>query len=158
MFLLDVLRVGLGCRSDSYLLYASTSTLAWMIIVSSSILAHHATAMPGSTPKSAARIARSLSIALRRIGKMMAICNAIWLVVLCLLQSSNFLNSCYCNGNVLSLGENAYVVLELLPGDVRDMTAARIGGLVFSTGSVAIFSLFIAIFINHRLPPPNEDR
>ena len=87
----------------------------------------------------------------------MAICNAIWLVLLCVLQFSGFYSGCYCGSSMLSRGANAYAVLELLPAEVEDMAVARIGGLVFSTGSVAIFLLFIAIFVNPRLPP-NEER
>jgi len=157
MFLLDVLRAGLSCRSGSYLLYASMSTLVWMTLVSSSILAHYATAMPRSTPKSTAKIARSLSIGLRRIGKMIAICNATWLVALCLLQCSEFFNNCYCNGSVLGRGANAFVVFFLSPEDAGGLILPRVGGLILSTSVVIIFSLFIAIFINPRLPQ-NEER
>ena len=86
----------------------------------------------------------------------MGVCNAIWLVVLCVIQCSS-VNSCHCNGSVLSRGANAFVVFSLTSEDVSGMTLPRIGGLIFSTGSVAIFFLFIAIFINTRLPQ-NEER
>ena len=160
MFLLDVFRVGLSCRSGAYLLYASISTLVWVFLVLSSILAHYATAMPESPPKSTARIAGSTSIALRRIGRTMGVCNATLLVLVCVLESGTFFNSCYCNGSVLGRGANAFVVFCLSLEDVAGMSLPRIGGLVLSTGVVVIYALFIAIFMNPRLPPSpskNED-
>ena len=99
-----------------------------------------------------------MSIVLRRIGKMMAICNAIWLVVLCVLQCGELYNSCYCNGSVLGRGANTFVVFSVSPEDVAGMSHPRIGGLVLSIGVVVIYALFIAIFaIKPRPPPKNED-
>ena len=157
-FLLHVLRAGLSCRSGAYFLYALTSTVVWMLLVSSSILAHYATAIPRSTPRSTARIARAVSIALRQIGKTMGVCNATWLVVLCVFQCSTFFNSCYCNGSVLGRGAKAFVVFSLSPEDASGMTLPKIGGLVLSTGVVVIYAIFVAIFMNPRLPPKNDDQ
>jgi hypothetical protein len=42
-------------------------------------------------------VARFLAITLRRLGKLLAACNAIWIVLACLLQFGNFYNWCYCN-------------------------------------------------------------
>ena len=88
---------------------------------------------------------------------MMAICNATWLVLLCLLECGTFFNSCYCNGSVLGRGGNAFVVFSLSPEDMAGMSLPRIGGLVLSTGVVVIYALFIVIFMNPRLPLRDED-
>lgn len=59
---------------------------------------------------------------------------------------------------MLGRGAKAFVVFSLSPEDVGGMTLPRIGGLVLSTGVVVIFFVFVAIFMNPRLPPKNEER
>jgi hypothetical protein len=83
--------VGLGCRSTSCLLYAAASALSWTLLVVSSTLTH-ALAPTSNHASSASRLQPHLqsfvrlpAIHPRRLGKLLATCNAFWVVVTCLL-------------------------------------------------------------------------
>ena len=148
--------LGLGCRSTSYIIYGLLSTLVWMMLLASSILTHYLTNTPtcqfnGNSLQ--ARVARWLSIFLRRLGKLIAALNAVVIIFTGLLQSGNFYDRCYCNSSVLGLGKNAYNVITLLPSDVGGVQAAWIGGFVLAAGVSIIFAGFVAVLIDPPLPP-----
>ncbi|KAL0580451.1 hypothetical protein V5O48_001605 [Marasmius crinis-equi] len=160
---------GFGCRSGAYLLYTVTATVASFMLVSSSILAHYATAYSSQlssglrngaykalpavppTPKSAsqaremaAKISGWLSILLRRSGKFLAVSNAVWITVICSFQFTGFFDRCYCDGSVIGRGENnAYVVLTLLKPDIEFIKVPWIGGVFLAVGTSALFVIFI---------------
>jgi hypothetical protein len=126
------------------------STISWIILVFSSFLAHHSTtASAGSV---SAQIARPLSVILRRLGKVVASFNAMWIVVTCLFQFSNFFDRCYCNSSVFGWGEKAFFVISLTHEDVAGMKGAWIGGAFLAAGSVIICVIFVNLFINPQLP------
>ena len=135
---------GLGCRSAGYLLYATVSTLVWMILVLSSILFYYASSTPPTAPhQPIVKFARNLSIFFRRLGKIIASLNAIWIVALCLFQFSNFFSRCWCNSSVLGRGpEMAFNVIELTPEDTDNMKGAWIGGIALASGTALIFFMF----------------
>ena len=114
------------------------------MLVLSSILFYYAS-MPNTKKHEeilTVKIAKELSIILRRIGKTIASLNAIWIIVLCLFQFSNFFNRCWCNSSVLGLGpEMAYDVIKLLPEDISSMRGAWYGGIFLAAGTAAIFVL-----------------
>lgn len=116
----------------------------------SSFLSYHSTtALAGSV---SARIARHLSIILRRLGKVVASFNAIWIVVTCLFQFSNFFDRCYCNSSVFGWGAKAFCVITLNHEDVAGLKGAWIGGAFLAAGSVIICVVFVNLFINPQLP------
>jgi hypothetical protein len=65
---------GLACRSGSYLIYGINSTLVWIMMVTSSVLAHYSTftlSVKGRYLHTrSTRLAGILSIFLRRLGKV----------------------------------------------------------------------------------------
>ncbi|KAF8199272.1 hypothetical protein K438DRAFT_1905951 [Mycena galopus ATCC 62051] len=148
----------LGCRSGAYLLYGALSTVVWMMLVTSSALAHYSTHVahdiegkpvyPTST-----RIAGKLSIILRRLGKVIAACNAVWIILACIFQFSSFFDRYYCNRSLLGLGRSVYCVMQLVDADISPMNTARIGGVALAGGSSILFVVFMNIFMNPPLPP-----
>ncbi|KAJ3518615.1 hypothetical protein NMY22_g13585 [Coprinellus aureogranulatus] len=141
--------VGLGCKSLSYLLFGVLSTLVWMLLLASSILAHCATALRRVGGRSAAA-ARWFSIALRRIGKLLAAFNSIAVVVTCLFSFGNFYNRCYCNTSVLGRGISSayYSPVEITLPDVAKATlSAWIGGSFLAIGAAVIFGVFLILNI-----------
>ncbi|RDB30039.1 hypothetical protein Hypma_013864 [Hypsizygus marmoreus] len=143
---------GLGCRSGAYLLYGALSTVVWFLLVLSSLLSHYAMTTPHASGKPSVRIARLSSIAFRRLGKLVATCNAIWIVMTCLFQFTNFFDRCYCNSSVLGRGFNSYNVVEFMANDILGMRGAWIGGVVLAAGSATMFVVFVNLFINPQLP------
>jgi hypothetical protein len=131
-----------------------------MMLLTSSILTHYSTNTPtrrsfkgGFIPPLRARVARWLSIFLRRFGKLIAALNAVVIIFTGLLQFGSFYDRCYCNSSVMGLGKNAYNVISLVPGDAGGVHAAWIGSFVLAAGVALIFAGFVAIFIDPPLPP-----
>jgi hypothetical protein len=149
--------VGLGCRSGAYLVYAAASTLTWVLLVTSSILTHflatsrtHAGSTsehPSSDRSKVLRFVRTLAIFLRRLGKSLAACNAIWIVLVCMLQFGGFFNRCYCFGSVLGLRSGAYDILII---GANEVTGPWLGGVGFACGSAVLFVGFVNLFINAK--------
>jgi len=142
--------IGLGCRSGGYLLYGALSTLSWMILVASSFLSHYSTTAPPETKS--VWITAQLSIFLRRLGKIIASFNAMWILVSCMFQFSKFYDRCYCNSSVLGLGARAFDVILLNHNDIVGMKGAWIGGAFLAAGSAIMFVVFVNLFINPELP------
>ncbi|OAX30601.1 hypothetical protein K503DRAFT_870954 [Rhizopogon vinicolor AM-OR11-026] len=126
----------IGCRSLSYLLYGGISTLIWMMLLTSSILAHYSALHRTSL---SARIALAFSHLLRRTGKLLAIVNSIWLVTLCIFQYSSFYDTCFCNSSVISRGKAAYAVIIESTAQAAQVRAAWTGTLVLASTSALIF-------------------
>ncbi|TFK32299.1 hypothetical protein BDQ12DRAFT_707705 [Crucibulum laeve] len=148
---------GLGCRSAAYVAFGVLSTVVWLMLVTSSVLTHYSTMQPREYKSHAispvaVRVARSLSIILRRLGKFIAALNAVWIIVTCMFQFSNFFDRCYCNSSVFGLGKHAYNVMEPTAVDVTDMRIAWIGGVCLAGGTAVIFTGFVNLFINPPLP------
>ncbi|KDR69054.1 hypothetical protein GALMADRAFT_77750, partial [Galerina marginata CBS 339.88] len=150
--------VGLGCRSGSYILYGLLSTLAWMLLLMSSVLTYYSTRHPARSFKQhsfralRSRLARWLAIFLRRSGKLVAITNAVWVVSTGMVQFSSFYDRCYCNSSVLWLGKNAYDVINLTHDDAVSMRAAWIGGFSLAAAVAAIFSGFVSLYVDPPFP------
>jgi len=138
--------VGLGCRSGSFLVFAAASTLAWMLLVMSSILTHFL----ASSNESQTRLrnfGRMVAVILRRVGKMLAACNAIWIIVVCALQFGNFYDRCFCNSSVFGLKNSAYDVLVMSANAVK---GPWIGGVALGCGSAFLFVVFVNLFMDPK--------
>ncbi|KZV70465.1 hypothetical protein PENSPDRAFT_734708 [Peniophora sp. CONT] len=113
---------GLGCHSSPWLLYAWNSTIIW-IIMTSSVVTGHAT----------------LTIVLRRAGKTLAAINALFVIVISLLNSLNLDRTCYCGSGRLFLGQRAYFVLSLTKAEIDAVNAAWVGAVVASLVTALLF-------------------
>ncbi|KDQ57904.1 hypothetical protein JAAARDRAFT_34715 [Jaapia argillacea MUCL 33604] len=137
--------VGLGCRSGAYVLYGVAATVVWILLVTSSVLAHYAypdSHLSHSVPTS--RAAALFSVLLRRMGKILATLNAIWLILACLFQFSNVFNRCWCDSSRIGLGGRAYVVLdptEILP----TMENWWIAGVALASSCSFLFFAFVGM-------------
>ncbi|ESK91581.1 hypothetical protein Moror_2499 [Moniliophthora roreri MCA 2997] len=150
---------GLGCRSGAYILYAGISTVVWAMLVLSSILAHYVSTLQVDFPHRRwkttnyrAKLATWISVLLRKLAKVLATANAVWIVITCLFQFSAFFDRCYCNSSVLGRGaERAFDVMDP-SDDVASMQAAWIGGVVLASGTAFLFLLFVNTMIDPALP------
>ena len=141
--------LGLGCRSVSYLIYGALSTLVWMMLLTSSVLTYYSTNAPTNSFRGhviLVRVARSLSIFLRRFGKVIAAFNAVWIVVTGLFQFSGFYDRCFCNSNIIRVGRHAaYVIISLASVDMGSMRAAQISGFSLAVVASGIFAAFVGL-------------
>jgi hypothetical protein len=142
----------------SYLIYGALSTLVWMMLLTSSILTYYSTNNSDHfqgdiTSTLQARVARFFSIFLRRLGKVIAVLNAGWIVATGLFQFSNFYNRCYCDSNIMAVGRDAaYVIISLASEDMGSILAAQIGGFFLAAGAAMIFALFVRLVITPPIP------
>ncbi|KAF7377820.1 hypothetical protein MSAN_00205500 [Mycena sanguinolenta] len=129
---------GLACRSGSYLIYGVISTLVWILLVISSVLAHYST----------------FTITVKgRLGKILASINAVWVILTCLFQFSSFFDRCWCDSSVFYLGaKNAYNVINVGQADVNALNAPWIGGVALASGCAVLFMGFVNVLINPALP------
>jgi hypothetical protein len=150
-----VLLLGLGCQSVSYIIYACLSTLVWTMLLTSSILTYYSTNTPAHSSRghvTRVRIAHWLSIFLRRLGKLIAILNAIWIVVIGFFQISSFYNRCFCNSHMMGFGKGAYVIISLVSDHLGSIRAAQIGGFFFAAAVAMSFAGLVRLMI---ITPPS---
>ncbi|KAG2148058.1 hypothetical protein DEU56DRAFT_783933 [Suillus clintonianus] len=170
----------MGCRSMSYLIYAGLSTLVWMMLLASSVLAHYSVPFRDTYPASnlyralsngygplpvtqnnsdpfdylskqkrlpaGRNLARKISNLLRWAGKALAIANSIWLVLSCIFVYSNFYDTCFCNGSVISRGEAAYTVIIETAAQAAQLKAASIGALAMACVTSFLFIVIVNLW------------
>lgn len=129
-----------------------------MTQLASSLLSHYAIPSPSSCkdcPEVMSRLAaaaRWFSIALRRVGKLVAAFNAVCVVATCLAQFSNLYNTCYCASSVLGRGSSAYLSAVFSDSQRSRMIAAWIAGSSLAAVTVIAFISFIFLYIDTPLP------
>ncbi|KAG2123584.1 hypothetical protein DEU56DRAFT_917382 [Suillus clintonianus] len=147
--------IGMGCRSLGFLVYGVVSTVIWIMLLTSSILAHYSAAY-SSSQALPARIALAFSHLLRRMGKLLAIANSIWVIMTCVFQYSYFYDTCYCDSSMISRGRAAgYVTMMETTAQVAETKSAWIGGLVLACTSAAAFVIFVSLFMDTLKPEPS---
>ncbi|KAG1828689.1 hypothetical protein EV424DRAFT_499018 [Suillus variegatus] len=139
--------IGLGCRSLSYLIYGALSIAIWMMLLTSSILAHYSAAYSYRASLSA-RVALAFSHLLRRMGKLLAIANSLWVVLTCIFAYSNFYDTCFCNSNIIKGNVNAYVTIIETTAQATLAKAAWIGGLVLACTSASAFVALVSLLLD----------
>ncbi|KAJ7449314.1 hypothetical protein FB451DRAFT_756169 [Mycena latifolia] len=147
---------GIGCRAGSYVVYGVLSTVIWMMLVASSVLAHYSTFTATFNDRyvhtKSTRMAGITSIVLRRTAKTLASLNSIWIVLACLLQFSSFFDRCFCNSSIFTLGKRGFNAIDILSSDVAALTAPWIGGVALAGGCAIVFMGFVNVLINPVLP------
>ncbi|RXW13781.1 hypothetical protein EST38_g12071 [Candolleomyces aberdarensis] len=160
---------GLGCRSASYLLFGALSTIVWLLLISSFLVHYVSTSSPSSAytrirPLNLRQyqggrsyplrlsIARHLAIFLRRLAKLLATVNAIWILAACLFQFGNFFDRCYCNSSVFGRGSGAYNIIDWTTLNKAPMKNAWVGGVCLAGGTAFLFVGFVNVFIDPPLP------
>ena len=139
---------GLGCRSGSYILYGIVSTMIWLALLLSSYLAHYAKVrhngdVAAGSGFNSANLAKSLATFLRRLSTLVACCNALFVILVCVSQFSNFYSTCYCNSSVLGRGSQRAYNIIAAGYDYDHTKAAWIGGVVLAGGCVVLFLFFL---------------
>ncbi|KAI0712933.1 hypothetical protein C8T65DRAFT_695138 [Cerioporus squamosus] len=145
--------VGLGCESGAFLLYGVVATLVWVLMLSSSVFAHHAQPYSHRADlrdvRGPTHVASTISVICRRLGKTLAALNTAWIILANIAQFSNFFDRCWCNSCALSLGSRAFSVINATASDIAGMKSGWIGGIILATGCALSF-----VFTIHMLLDP----
>jgi len=95
--------VGLGCRSTSLLVYAISGTVSFILLLTSSALAHLSRPRPGMEDRYS--ILRSFqetaAILSRWLGKALAVISGLRILVISLIQPLGVFNNCWCSTRTL---------------------------------------------------------
>jgi hypothetical protein len=142
--------VGIGCRTASSILYGVLATLVWAMLVVSSFLAYRSTRITAfGTVSKSARIFRYCSILLRRLGKIIAALNAIWLVVASLFQLSNVFDQCWCNSSIPSWHSKAYNIIDFSNFDPNTgLVAGWTSGVAVAAATALAFMLYVNFLVS----------
>jgi hypothetical protein len=133
----------------SYLIYGGLSTLIWVLLLTSSILAHYSAAYSRQMPEPlSARIALGLSHWLRWTGKLLAIANSAVVILASVFQYSSFYDRCYCNSSVFSRGGDAYAVIIETAAQAAQAKSAWIGAVALACVSAAGFLGLLNVLVD----------
>lgn len=117
---------GLSCRSGSYLLYGSAATIAWALLACSSFISHaimlrFQDAQAGGRDTEQRRAEHtllcSLAVCTRYFGKVIAVMNGGWLVLVCLLEYIGTFEMCWCA--TITLGEGSRGLADVFRSEVE---------------------------------------
>jgi hypothetical protein len=130
-----------------------------MLLVTSSILAHHASPFspfinpfdlhPLSPlaslyrPPLSHRVAASVADGLCSLGKILAILNTCVIIAIGILQFGNGFDRCYCSASVLSRGRSAAFVTVFV--DSNFVETGWIAGLVLALSTCIGFIIFVNV-------------
>ncbi|KAJ7257662.1 hypothetical protein C8J57DRAFT_1721033 [Mycena rebaudengoi] len=131
-------------KSGSYLIYAVLSTLAWILLVISSGLT---SMIPEHGIPARQRTVINLGTTLRRMGKVLAAMNAVWIVLVCVFQFIGLYDTCWCTSSAFSLRSRAYSVTILTPADISGLWTPVVGGTILASGSVFLFVGIVNILL-----------
>ncbi|KAG1794028.1 uncharacterized protein BJ212DRAFT_1292233, partial [Suillus subaureus] len=96
-----------------------------------------------------ARVALTFSHLLRRMGKLLAIANSLWVVLACILQYSGFYNTCFCNSSIISRGNAAaYITIIETTDQAALAKVAWIGALFLVCTSASAFVAFVGLLLD----------
>ena len=140
----NLYRLGFGCRSASFLLYGILSTIVWILLVISSVLAR---GFSTSKNEKSSKVIGTLVIFFRQAGKVIAGINTAWILTSSLFQFSNVFDTCYCNASVLGLGSKAYAVLNMTPEDQTLTKAYWTAGMIMASGTALVFIAAINLLL-----------
>ncbi|PVF92989.1 hypothetical protein CPB86DRAFT_829638 [Serendipita vermifera] len=154
-FWLDFLTptVGLGCRSGGVLVYWMSSYIIWIILVFSAWISDrwsvHEATQRFNRQEPGRYALGTLAVALRLLGKTLAILNSAWIIMHSMFEFTRFYNRCYCQTNRMT---GAWIFLDDAQIRNLDNVRERWLGLALLTGTVcAGYISFIGFWTLRRL-------
>ncbi|KAI1503427.1 hypothetical protein F5X99DRAFT_104600 [Biscogniauxia marginata] len=156
---------GLGCRSGGYLLYSLNSTVAFALILASTIFSHAAMLQHQTIhheinnsadcrpdekdPR--CRVAatpfptffRVCAVVTRLSGRVLVVLNTLWILISSLFELVGFYNNCWCEGLYLSRGGSGWIFLFDDGSDLQSAAQGPWAGSVFLSLFVGISSFVI---------------
>lgn len=133
---------GIGCRVMSEILYGCGATLSCILLIASTIFAQLASPSHVSSdakPTTSSIWLRRLSILLRKLGKLLALLNALFIVLVCIVQFSNLFDRCWCNSSWIQRREKAFNVLDNTSYDLKEMRDKWIPGLALAAVAAGLY-------------------
>ena len=132
---------GIGCRVLTFIIYGTAGTLAFWLLLFSSILAHSVRRQSVHEKRSVLKMfIGSIAALTRWFGKTVAVLNGLGILVSCAMQFAGVYDNCFCSSSIF--GGNPNGLVSFIGSEPRgsEVYGFWIGGTVMAFGVSALYS------------------
>jgi hypothetical protein len=138
---------GIGCRAMSFTVYGAAATVAFGLLLLSSLLAHLARRQSIPEEQAGLKVFTGCIAALTRwLGKVIAVLNGFGIMVSCIMQLTGVYDNCFCSSTIFGGNPNGLVLFpdEVVKGS--EVHGYWVGGIVVAImiSSLYTFVIFVA--------------
>jgi hypothetical protein len=139
--------MGFGCRAMTFTIYGAAATVAFGLLLLSSLLAHLARRQSISEERSGLKtFAGCIAMSTRCLGKLIAIMNGVGILVSCVMQFTGAYDNCFCSSTIFGGDPNGLVSFtdEAVKGS--GVHGYWVGGIFAAAvvSSIYTFVIFVA--------------
>ena len=137
---------GMGCRALTFFVYGSAGTVAFLLLLLSSILAHWARLQTDREQRSGFKtFVGSVATIARWVGKTIAIMNGIGILVSCGMQFGGVYDNCFCSSTIF--GGNPDGLVKFVEQDIKgsEVYGYWIGGIIMAFGVSVLYTFVIYV-------------
>ena len=139
---------GIGCRGLTFIAYGAIGTVAFLLLLFSSVLAHLIRRQNAREKRSYLKTFIGCVAALARwLGKFIAIINGFGILASCIAQFAGVYDNCFCSSTTFVGNSNRVVAFPPSPSDIMQSEVYWywIGGTVIAFGASGFYSFAIYI-------------
>ena len=137
---------GFGCRTMTFTIYGTAATVAFGLLLLSSLLAHLARRQSVSEERSGLKtFAGCIAMSTRCLGKFIAFMNGVGILVSCIMQFTGVYDNCFCSSTIF--GGNLNGVVSFTDEAVKGsgVHGYWIGGIFAAAVVSSIYTLVIFV-------------
>ena len=137
---------GTGCRAMTFLIYGVAATVAFFLLLFSSMLSHLARRQNVHEKRSGLKTFIGYAAALTRwLGKSIAIANGLGILITCMMQFAGTYDSCYCSSS--TFGGKPDGIVRFIEGNIKGSEVYMwwISGLAMAFGASGLYSFVVYV-------------
>jgi len=138
---------GIGCRATTFTVYGIAATLAFWLLLFSSVFAHLARHQSFREKRSGLKTFFGyIAVFARWSGKFIAIINGIGILISCIMQFAGVYDSCFCSSNIFGGDPNGLVSFMEKDPRQSEVYMYWIGGIIMAFGASGLctFAIYVA--------------
>ena len=142
---------GTGCRAMTFLIYGVAATVAFALLLFSSMLSHLVRHQSIPEERSGLETFVGYTAALTRwLGKSVAIANGVGILITCTMQFAGTYDSCFCSSTTFGGSPNG--IVWFIEGNVKgsEVYMYWISGLAMAFGASGLYSFVVYVVIPMR--------
>ena len=137
---------GIGCRATTFTAYGAAATVAFLLLLLSSVLAHLARRQCVDEKRSGSKtFIGYIAMLTRWLGKFIAIMNGFGILISCMMQFAGVYDNCFCSSTIF--GGNPNGVVWFVEEDIRGSAVYKywIGGIIMAFGASGLYTFAIYV-------------
>ena len=137
---------GMGCRALTFTVYGAAGSLAFLLLLFSSMLSHLARRQSARQKRSGSRtLIGYIAVLMRWSGKTIAIINGFGILLSCTMQFAGVYDNCFCSSTIFGGDPNGLV--SFIEEDVKGSEVYRywIGGIIMAFGVSGLYTFAIYV-------------